>query len=300
MKGLFLMLQGEFTDDSLARFYPEDAMLNKGSLYLFKPSNSQGYDNGAAVPVNGTLMPNLAWRPAKRMIGAGDRTSLSSLAVVPAPAAADKVELKLEWTPKKGLHVITSQTNMSQGKGFAIPIPDSIVAYLHAYSETHQFYFSVIEKVTRAPNLSSGDDNRLLITSNASASNNYLLRLQKQILPAVGTPGRVDAYSSGNSYVLGQLFRNLATKAWTGNKEVNASSITNKAITVGPVGAYASIDQNKSSSTVLYQVYIEDLTVSGRTYAQAHAADLAAYTTAFAAGGVFNGDTIPTDPTTIP
>lgn len=50
---------------------------------------------------------------------------------------------------------------------------------------------------------------------------------------------------------------------------------------------------------MIYRVYIEDLTVSGRTYAQVDSIDFALWQAAFAAGGKFYGDTY-TDPSTLP
>lgn len=57
---------------------------------------------------------------------------------------------------------------------------------------------------------------------------------------------------------------------------------------------------NKAASRVLYRWYLEDLTVSGRTYAEVLAADYALYQQAFGVGGRYYGDTLPTDPSTIP
>lgn len=57
--------------------------------------------------------------------------------------------------------------------------------------------------------------------------------------------------------------------------------------------------RGSGQSCVLYRVYMEDLTVSGRTFAAVDALDNDDYTTAFAAGSRYAGDTW-TDPTTIP
>jgi len=55
---------------------------------------------------------------------------------------------------------------------------------------------------------------------------------------------------------------------------------------------------NKSASGIFYKLYIEDLTVSGRSYEQVDAIDFALYTSAFSAGGKYYGDSF-TDPATI-
>jgi hypothetical protein len=50
-------------------------------------------------------------------------------------------------------------------------------------------------------------------------------------------------------------------------------------------------DLSQQGRRVLYRAYIEDLTVSGRTYAQVQALDYALWQAAFAPGGRYAGDT---------
>lgn len=57
---------------------------------------------------------------------------------------------------------------------------------------------------------------------------------------------------------------------------------------------------NKSPSFAVYRIYIEDLTLSGRTYAQVKAIDDAEFAKAFAVGGRFHGDTWSNPATTLP
>lgn len=75
----------------------------------------------------------------------------------------------------------------------------------------------------------------------------------------------------------------------------SAGSVANALL--NPVGA--SGYKNNAPSFVFYRTYLEDLTLSGRTYAQVSAADLALYNAAFGAGGRYAGDTF-TDPATLP
>ncbi len=70
--------------------------------------------------------------------------------------------------------------------------------------------------------------------------------------------------------------------------------LTNSYLSAGADAAY-----NGHSSRVYYRFYLEDLTISGRTYAQVEALDKAVFDAAFAAGGRYNGDTW-TSPTTLP
>lgn len=66
-----------------------------------------------------------------------------------------------------------------------------------------------------------------------------------------------------------------------------------------PFNAIGGIRERLSSS-IFYRAYIEDLTVSGRTYAEVDAIDYALYTKeVLTPGGRYYGDTY-TDPATIP
>lgn len=62
----------------------------------------------------------------------------------------------------------------------------------------------------------------------------------------------------------------------------------------GAEGRAALVASAGAPSFALYRLYIEDMTVSGRDYAEVEAIDLAAYTREFAAGGKFYGDTFTT------
>jgi hypothetical protein len=53
-------------------------------------------------------------------------------------------------------------------------------------------------------------------------------------------------------------------------------------------------------SWAFYRAYIEDLTLSGRTWAEVNAIDYALYQAAFGTDGRFEGDTTFTAPSTIP
>ncbi|MCF6764112.1 hypothetical protein, partial [Pseudomonas fragi] len=52
-----------------------------------------------------------------------------------------------------------------------------------------------------------------------------------------------------------------------------------------------SLNFNVCPSRIIYRAYGEDLTVSGRNYAEVEALDYALFLEAFAPGGKFYGDT---------
>jgi hypothetical protein len=92
--------------------------------------------------------------------------------------------------------------------------------------------------------------------------------------------------------------RESATPIATGVPQVVAgavSGLTSVSATDNPIIQFGVADLaclvNVAPSGVLYRVYLEDFTVSGRTYSEVEAADLAEFATAFGVGGRYAGDT---------
>lgn len=269
------------------KLYP-DAIMNPGSLYLVDFSNPKGYDGGNTPPANGTLIPNLAWETAKNMIGSGDRTSLSSTAAVNFTAG----ESIIEFTSKKGLHVITSQAALAAYHTFLAAIPAPIKSYILA-NTSHRFYYSVWARNTRLA--LTGTTAFCGFGNTAGFTTNHHAIFQRDNTQPTG--GNLVGTRNTAFNALGNFFRNVGVQGFTGTPAAVGS--TEGFWKVGSGGAYATFEVNKAPSMILYRpLYIEDLTVSGRSYAEADAADFALYTAAFGAGGRFNGDTF-TDPATL-
>jgi hypothetical protein len=66
----------------------------------------------------------------------------------------------------------------------------------------------------------------------------------------------------------------------------------------GALNAYSTAmgGSTAAPSFILYRFYLEDLTVSGRSYAEVDAIDYALWQTDFGAGGRFAGDTFTASP----
>lgn len=80
---------------------------------------------------------------------------------------------------------------------------------------------------------------------------------------------------------------------------IGTTGTTGSAV-VDPTGAGSGANKDKAASWIFRRLYLEDLTVSGRTYDQVAAIDQALYTKeVLTAGGRYYGDTY-TNPTTIP
>ncbi|RQS00227.1 hypothetical protein DIE02_27720 [Burkholderia sp. Bp8991] len=93
-------------------------------------------------------------------------------------------------------------------------------------------------------------------------------------------------------------------EAWNNNFQGTPPSGTSSMIAVpfgfGQVASqYGDAARNVDFSAILYRVFLEDLTVSGRTFAAVSALDQSLYNAAFTSGGRYNGDTY-TSPSTLP
>lgn len=306
MTGLKITLPTAFSDTTLP-ILRDDPVLSSGSLFLFDPAHPV-YPAAAGIGANGSAVPNLAWKDAAPLLGIASPTKDSAAGVVTysvggqiTPTGGAKG--KFERTGKGGFHGIVSQANaLNQNADTAgVVWPTSVKDYLAA-NQSHDFYVSTWLRFTRLATGTRGTARHGLIdTSTGSffAGLGVLMTNDNQDLqgPSGGPTGK---HTTGLD-ALGAP----AYAAWSGptTKPSGASSGASGGAGWGPSGniSYAFFPNANQhwASWILYRLYLEDLTVSGRTFAQVDALDFAAYTAAFAAGGRYNGDTF-TNPTTIP
>jgi hypothetical protein len=284
MAGIKITLGTTFTDTTLPKLYP-DAIMNDGSLMLVDMSNAGGWDYGTNVPVNGNIAGNLAWSQAATILGSGNRTTLSPVIANLTMDATGKIE----FTGKKGLHVITSQTAPNgAGKGMVINLPAAFTAYM-INNSTHKFYFSLWHRNTRI-GLNVNEAHFAL-----GGSTSHYMALMMVNGNAGITTGGGGSYLSNGANALGISHRVICTTGVVGSPSTGS---TNQ-LPFGNKGWASAFTANLASSWILYKFYIEDLNVSGRTYAQVLALDQSLNAAAFAAGGQFYNDTY-TDPATLP
>lgn len=128
------VLSGTFTDTSLP-VIRNDALLSKGSLFLFDPSHSMGMFEGSAA---GTVVPNVAWKEAAAFMPGETQESLAGKVFLNLAAG----EIMVERTPKKGVHIINSLVNQKADRNWHIQPSSKLAAYMVANGATHQFYVS--------------------------------------------------------------------------------------------------------------------------------------------------------------
>lgn len=294
MSGVRFEVDFEVTDPNIPVLYP-DPLMSKGSLMLMDLSNT--YVAQPASIVAGALIQNVAWETAKYAMGhAGSQNDYA--AIVDITVGYSGSVGKAEITPKKGIHALISQVNHTtpSTQRFNIYLPAPIREYLVA-NQNHEFYVSQWKTNTREA--AAGIDFADVVLAFSTTA--VYLTFANPISASLAN-GQTSKRRNGLARTLGNSFKNIAFNR--SNSSTAVSNITSSGNCImasgGGLQAYqASNYANKVGSYVTYRVYIEDLTVSGRTYEQVDALDYAMYQQAFAEGGKFHGDTF-TDPATLP
>lgn len=304
MAGLKIVIPGLVTDTTLPKRY-DDPVLTSGSLLLVTPVHDMT-PWAAGVPANGSKVKNLAADLVRAQIPSGDLD-----ADVTVLGDLTGTLIRYERTTKGGLHGIISQGGtVTAGNGLMISIPTAIMNYLLA-NPTHNFYFSQWRRLTRAALTTSPDNAKtfMQVVPNTVSTVNpdmakawaFLSHLDATYNPAgAASLGRTIA----NSNVLGNNFAAVAGK--TLDTVLDASLYTapqSRALaTIGatPWQNHSSVIRNALQSWIFYRTYVEDLTVSGRTFAQVEAIDKALYEKQMnTSGGKYYGDTY-TAPSVLP
>lgn len=281
-----VVIPGVVFSDPTLPILTADSLISAGSLLLLDFGREETLALGT-TPANGTVLNNLAWDKAAALIGSGDASTLaatweSTLAGVPTMGLVER-------SSKKGIHVIASQTaNDSASRHAGVNIPTPILTYILNNLPSRSIYVSLWLRQTRLSTQSTADAIfSIAHATTPTATFGMLIQHQPAYNPT-GT-GFVGANNVPGTDTLGNSFRNLAVNNWTGTKPSIGN--TEGKFWFGQRGGWASYQQNKAASGIIYRIYIEDLTTSGRSYATVNAADKALYDVAFGAGGRFASDT---------
>lgn len=279
-----------------------DKLETVGSLALLELAHSSNPFSG--VPQAGDVIQNILWNQlsAARVAGGLSASTASSSAFTRctgngSTSAGNDVsgKTKSERTPKGGLHGIISQSACTNSSDQVVVIRGGtdLASYITAFP-SHKYYVSIWDRLTRAALSSEPAESQIPLSPSSTAAYLYAIRSATILGGGEGT-----SQVPSNPATLGNRFRAAGITAATGTGTAVVYPFA-----VGPTGPYYSTNTNsytnKAASRVLYRWYLEDLTVSGRTYAEVLAADYALYQQAFGVGGRYHGDTIPTDPSTIP
>lgn len=201
-----------------------------------------------------------------------------------------------EWTPKGGLHVASSRTQMTGSSVYLSAIlPGAIKNYIFA-NPGHEYFFSHWYYPTAA--LLAGFTGPYTFLGKNSGSGNFLASIYRT---TSGTTTNF-AIPVGTRNTVGMTVERFSN-VWRGTALSNAGPdfLPHLFTFGGPIGAFGpTYANNNAFSAVLYRLYLEDLTVSGRTFATVGGLDDLAYSYAFGAGGRFNGDSYTAPATVMP
>jgi len=291
MAGIDFIVTGGTPDVTLPIAPSKDRILSNGSLVLYDPVHSAAPMDAGLV--GGQSVPNIAWSQAAAILGAGDATTLAGAFTLGTGNTAGTV--KTERSGKGGIHVIMAQTGQTGNQqGAYLTLATAIRDYLAAHPN-NKYYISRWIKKTRAA-LSGGPAEGGLYTNGLSASGNSLFL----ILPSALTGNFSASEISPSINAAGDIFLAAATSDWQGTDPGTLSAFGHPVAWGQSIGSYQSATyNNKSASYVFQRFYMEDLTVSGRTYQQVHDIDKAFWQVDMASGGRYYGDTY-TDPATMP
>lgn len=236
---------------------PPDARLAPGSLLLVDPSHPASQWSRSAAP--GTTIPNLA-----AAVGSpAPEVTLFSTATAPTRA-------RIQVLPSGSIHLDTSQTVDVLDERVGITIPQALRDYLLA-STGHSYYVGLAVDVTRVGDTGQsvgfmgGIFQSAVFGGSARAAIGTLSTGVLAAAPGSSSPDRAGFTS--------------ATSGRTSWASVSASTLGltyTPTAYIAAAGPFQGTGVHKSPSFVLRSLYIEDLTVSGRTHAAVAALDKAA------------------------
>lgn len=313
--GNFIKIAGVNPPTTRPRVDLMDSMLVHGSLMLLDPSNiAAPWSSG--VPVTDSILRNLADNQASELLGV-NKDSLGAVVTYGNMIAGKGV---LERTAKGGLHAALVSNAAIPYPFLKVKPSVPIAAYVMA-NPTHHYFISTWFQGTRfgeetgavtAIALNDPPAPTTLLTSFAQDGKNYpegATRLGFRRTQVGSTSSWRPQANAGITpgYKI-PVLANIGVAGYAGTPTITDPALfaSNhfKLFGVAAAGPYGSTTGTGGSgvwlsSRALYRSYIEDLTVSGRTYAQVDALDHALFTReVLTAGGRYFGDTF-TDPATV-
>ncbi|MEN5220476.1 hypothetical protein [Stenotrophomonas sp. TWI602] len=266
-----MIVPGSFTDPALPLSTP-DPIVVPGSLLLARAVDLNGI-------VDGSTAHNVAAGFAEDITGTDSSIGLRL-------SVSNEVAAHVERTQKKGLHVAISQTAaLPSGAGASLVFPSWLIDYILSHP-THIYYVSMWQWLTKQV-AGSGNSLGYTVVKPAGGAFDHLLAITNT--GALGS--NIGGYMTGNSLGLQMINEAAGNNGITnvgGGDGFRAAARWGR---LSPLNT-AAADQLRLPSYIWYGSYMEDLTVSGRTYSQVRASDVARMNAEIAAvGGLYFGDT---------
>lgn len=336
MTGLKIVLPTSFTDTSLPVLY-DDQILSSGSLMLLDPIHTANpWPSG--VPANLASLPNIAKNSAKTLTGQSTDSAVQAIARVPATLTSSVGFMERTSKGGLHGAFSNTAGHGVQYSGVVLDMPTAILKYIldnprHSYyysvwdrltrsapsgwngfiaslggsgQQTNCSHFEVAPVAGGSG--SAAWNKRPSTTTNPPYLGSRLPTSSAAGAAVLATIGVDDWYNNSGTYP-GFLPGDGVNTAVSGSLASGGIYFGSSAqqTGIGVTGSTGTCSGNAGNSPtyndlhpshIFYRFYIEDLTVSGRSYATVDALDLALFTAAFAAGGRYYNDTF-TSPSTI-
>lgn len=289
-----LIISGGTADGAGTMPFLLDPILSDGdgSLMLIDVAN---WDAG--VPAHNAALRNIAYLQATSLLGGTEADVAAIFKKVGDLPGGDYGFA--ERSGKGGLHVAPTQSEpIPYNNGYQIELPDSVMAHMIA-NPTHNFYFSQWRYLTRIAASTSPDGAKCFAEIQAASEGGFLMLSHTSGQERPTTAVRIGRTILGvGRNIVGHTSFTTAGPYTAGTDPTPdaADYTTGKARSIAQFGAVQRqnlFDPIRAAlqSWIFYRFYIEDLTVSGRSYAEVDAINTALWTAATGAGGRFNGDT---------
>ena len=309
------------TDLSAPKLLQVDPIESAGSLLLIDPTHPMG-PWATGVPAHDTTVRNLV-----RTLGA-QATGLTEGQMdltVRAGANITSGKTVMERTSKGGYHNISSRSGAVAQGDVVLDMSAELISYF-LHNPTHDIYGSLwVYTTRRAVNQThvmlgvvgqqQTNSMALVLGPHANEATEWIARpgfgaeLGSHVVPTGSGVGPKYISHGSPGWGSSNGIPDLGKAAPSGPVAVGgiAFGATPASLGIGLSGNRLSLhlsplgpNANVASSMILYRAYLEDLTVSGRTYAEVDAIDYALYTQqVLTAGGRYYGDTF-TNPSTLP
>lgn len=299
MSGIGYVLPAAASDLSLKKYFDHPEMA-EGTLFLFDPKHEWGAFTG--VPGNGGFIPNVASRQALPILAGSGAGTIADLDA-PVAFMTDANGMLIERSAKGGIHILPSQANQVTNNNYWIArLPAAIRTYvwnLLPGDGLNGIYFSFWFVTTRG-NLSGLTTMSYAHMIAGAGTTPYVYHTAASPVAAGGLLGSYSG-SSGNARII------LGGASAFGGTKPGAPLPTSSLFGNGLMDQWGiSTNRNKAGGRLYVRAKFEDLRLNKRSnnglggtiaeeFAAAQAADVAAWTAAFAVGGAFYGDTW-TDP----
>lgn len=284
MSGLKITVDANFTNGISVK---DDERLNAGSILLLEPAR----DGLVGIP---TSLKNYA----AQSFFANAGVTVNSVPLV--NTISSEAGALVERTAKGGIHTIVPTTlpaSSANRRRFAATLEQEILDYCVA-NKTHQFYFSMFGVVTRNVANITGVDSVTLAGINAppagsstSDTTDTINIYQNDTTKSIsgGSPSASLIAQTGTAVEESAWFVDVAKNGFTFPSPLNLDQARNEIFTMGARGAGSFV--NDMPSWILYSLYFEDMTVSGRTYEQCRADGQTMFNRQFGGGGKYENDT---------